>query len=369
MERTKLVVRRLPPTLTEAAFVAELAARLPPQPAAPAGAPPLEPHGVVWLRFLPGRTGAKRPAPSLAYLALRSEAQVAELAQALHSLAFLSDKGVPYKPAVEYAPAQRVPRPGGRRDARADTLDAEPEYAAFLEALQAPPVAKPSAEVLADLRKPADGAEAAAYETPLMAYLRQRSEARHRQRSAAPRPAAGARAAPAKAAPEPAKAKAKGGRAEKTVPAPNQPAAQAQAQTQKAAKKEKPRPVKAAAAPSEAVPKLTPVAAAAAAAAIALGKMPQQAPRVLPRPEAPAPPVPRTPPVPRRAELPNLPDLSGLWGGQPSAVPPPLPLPSVHVPPASHVPLPYQNVAQSGQPGARAAGGRGGRGGRGQGRG
>ena len=181
--RTKLVVRRLPPTLTQDAFLAELAAKL--------GCAEAEPQcggHLVWARYLPGRPGPKRPCPSLAYLAVRLESQLQEVVAAVLSLAFVSDKGASFQPAVEFAPYQRVPKPpSGRKDVREGTLDKEAEYLAFVEALSAPAPPKPSAETVAagaDAKKVLMGAGSEVYETPLMAFMKARSEARAKQRSA-----------------------------------------------------------------------------------------------------------------------------------------------------------------------------------------
>ena len=181
--RTKLVVRRLPPTLTQEAFLAELAAKL--------GCAEAEPQcggHLAWFRYVPGRPGPKRPCPSLAYLAVRTETQLQEVVAAVLSLAFVSDKGASYTPCVEFAPYQRVPKaPSGRKDVREGTLDKEAEYLAFVEALSAPAPPKPSAESVAagaDAKKVLMGAGSEVYETPLMAFMKARSEARAKQRSA-----------------------------------------------------------------------------------------------------------------------------------------------------------------------------------------
>ena len=181
--RTKLIVRRLPPVLTLDAFLAELASKL----GCAETQPQCDGH-LCWLRYLQGRPGPKRPAPSMAYLAVRLETQLQEVAAAIHSLAFVSDKGVPYKPTVELAPYQRVPKPPGRRDAREGTLQQEPEYLAFVESLFAPAPPKPSTEAInaaaADSKRTLQGGGGEVYETPLMAFLKARSEARAKQRSA-----------------------------------------------------------------------------------------------------------------------------------------------------------------------------------------
>jgi regulator of nonsense transcripts 3 len=103
-------------------------------------------------------------------------------------LAFVSDKGVPYKPTVELAPYQRVPKPPGRRDGREGTLEQEAEYLSFVESLSAPAPPKPSTEAInaaaAESKRTLQGGGGEVYETPLMAFLKARSEARAKQRSA-----------------------------------------------------------------------------------------------------------------------------------------------------------------------------------------
>ena len=305
--RTKLVVRRLPPGLSEEAFLGEVASKLGCLEGDPGCTSTL-----AWHRYLPGRAGPKRGCPSLAYLSVRCEGSLAELAAALGSLSFLSERGASYRPHVEYAPSQRVPRPPHKRDARQDTLDQEPEYAQLLQQLAQPAVPRPSAETLgasSDLRNPLDGAPAA-FQTPLMAFLKQRSEARQRQRAASGRGGGGrgggargdpggqpSRGGAPKAHPRSAKAAAvapEGAAAD---------AASASAQERRGkgtgAQRLQRGVVPAPAPPQPPQPLATPAEPAG------------PAPRILPRPAGA--PVPK-PLQPVKGALPDLPNIEVFWG-------------------------------------------------------
>lgn len=337
--RCKLVVRRLPPTLTQAAFVSELASKL----GVSSGSDGLATR-VAWLRYVPGRAGPKRAATSLAYVAAHTEDAVPELAAALSALHFLSDKGVPYKAAVEYAPSQRTPKQG-KRDPREDTLEQEPLYTAFLEALAA---GKEGTVTGQSAPEPAPKAKDEG-DTPLLAFVRARSEARQKQRAAAAAGRAAGKAARAEggaakgAAPQAKPGRP--GRAAKAAPgAQGAPAGTtAVAPPKRGPPKAHGRPPPPPPAPSAAPagpppPPPAPVAAPnynripppppMATLPLPLPPVAAAPPRILPRPAVPVPHMshlpPPPPPPPARAALPVLPDVESFYEATPA-----MPLPPV----------------------------------------
>ena len=144
---------------------------------------------------------AKRTACSRAYVAVKSAEDVLALHASLDGAAFVNDRGPsreiletqngydpgntllrptsPFRPAaitrlsqcagvqfrasVEFAPYQRVPRPAGarRQDKLEGTIEADSEYRAFVDKLQAGPAALPSAEAQLEAREAAAAAASA----------------------------------------------------------------------------------------------------------------------------------------------------------------------------------------------------------------
>ncbi|KAK9843682.1 hypothetical protein WJX81_002112 [Elliptochloris bilobata] len=127
-----------------------------------------------WFSFVQGKVSAKRTVASRAYINLRELADVPLLAAALDGRAFVTERGAQHRCSVEYAPCQRVPPSRVKRDPREGTIEADPEYLAFVEELKKEPAALPSAEAQAARRAAeasAGGGEPAPAITPLMAFL------------------------------------------------------------------------------------------------------------------------------------------------------------------------------------------------------
>lgn len=165
---TKLVLRHLPPTLSEAALRDRIDA-----------------HFVGrynWLCFRPPNTSSlshRHQLYSRAYIQLKTPQDVFEFADMFNGHIFVNEKGSQFKAVVEYAPYQSVPDTS-KKDPRAGTIYKDPKYLEFLEMLSKPTENLPSAEIQLE-RKEAERAVAGkgdAFVTPLMEFVRQRRAAK-----------------------------------------------------------------------------------------------------------------------------------------------------------------------------------------------
>lgn len=97
---------------------------------------------------------------SRAYINLKDAGDVARFRQAFGGHAFLNERGTQFRCSVEYAPYQRVPRPKPKRDPREGTIEKDEDYAAFLARVEEGPQQLPSAEVQLQQREAAAAAAA-----------------------------------------------------------------------------------------------------------------------------------------------------------------------------------------------------------------
>ncbi len=128
--RTKLIIRNLPPTLTEDAAIDALHAAIPPP-------------SYNFIDYIPGKLSATTIRPSRLYINLVDPAYVHRVHAALHNKLFVSQRGTQFRAAVEYAPFQRTPGPG-KPDKRTGTIESDNDYVALCARLAAP---QPSAQV------------------------------------------------------------------------------------------------------------------------------------------------------------------------------------------------------------------------------
>mmetsp|Transcript_22869 Transcript_22869/g.63499 ORF Transcript_22869/g.63499 Transcript_22869/m.63499 type:complete len:241 (-) Transcript_22869:1248-1970(-) len=165
--RTKVVVRRLPPGLTEEAFLEAL-------------------HGAVessaynWMRYVQGKQTMKKVVTSTAFINFRTPVDVFGFSSKFHGKVFTADNGAQIHCLVQYSPSQKVPRPRPRKDPRENTLKKDQEYLSFLERLKEPPKPLPSAEAQLQMEEKASASAASAAAqgeivvTPLMAFLKEK---------------------------------------------------------------------------------------------------------------------------------------------------------------------------------------------------
>ncbi|XP_052194081.1 regulator of nonsense transcripts UPF3-like isoform X2 [Diospyros lotus] len=161
-DRTKVVVRQLPPTISEAAFAQQIDGRFPGR--------------YNWVSFHPGRSSQKHQSYSRAYIDFKTPEDVVDFAEFFDGHVFVNEKGAQLKAIVEYAPSQRVPKECSKKDGREGTIFKDPEYLEFLESIAKPVEYLPSAEIQLERREAERSAAAkdAPIVTPLMDFVRQR---------------------------------------------------------------------------------------------------------------------------------------------------------------------------------------------------
>jgi regulator of nonsense transcripts 3 len=175
--RLKVVIRHLPPGLSQTEFEAALG------PEWKVG------HGEVdWYNFRPGRISKELGEPSepaVAYLHLTDEVHLSALAETVARTEFkdakntMNDATLIGPPCVEFAPHQKIPvHTRQRKDARRGTIDQDQYFIAFLEGLTNPIEKAP-----ADLEPSAK--EEVVKTTPLIEHLREKKAAKERPSSKA----------------------------------------------------------------------------------------------------------------------------------------------------------------------------------------
>ncbi|KAL6514413.1 hypothetical protein OROHE_019021 [Orobanche hederae] len=162
LDRTKVVLRHLPPTISQSNLVEQVDSRFSGR--------------YHWLAFRPGKSSTKHLTYSRAYIDFNKPEDVIEFAEFFNGHVFVNEKGTQFKTIVEYAPSQRVPKQWSKKDGRQGTILKDPEYLEFLEILAKPVENLPSAEIQLE-RKEAERAgvpKADPIVTPLMDYVRQK---------------------------------------------------------------------------------------------------------------------------------------------------------------------------------------------------
>ncbi|KAL2335796.1 hypothetical protein Fmac_010242 [Flemingia macrophylla] len=161
-EKTKVVIRHLPPSLTQSDLFQHIDSHFASR--------------YNWFSFRPGTTAHKRQRHSRAYIDFNSPHDVFEFAEFFHGHVFVNERGAQHKAIVEYAPSQRVPKPSTKKDGREGTIYKDPDYLEFLKLIAKPHEHLPSAEIQLE-RKEAEQAGAnkeTPIVTPLMEYVRRK---------------------------------------------------------------------------------------------------------------------------------------------------------------------------------------------------
>ncbi|KAL5982899.1 hypothetical protein ACLOJK_016978 [Asimina triloba] len=187
-DRTKVVVRHLPPALPLSALMEQIDGRFSDR--------------YKWFCFRPGKNSQKNQRYSRAYIDFKSPEDVVEFAEFFDGHVFVNEKGnhattflfttwdmmlglhifsgTQFKTIVEYAPSQRVPKSWSKKDGREGAIVKDPEYLEFLDLLAKPVENLPSAEIQLE-RKEAEravGPKETLIVTPLMDFVRQKRAAK-----------------------------------------------------------------------------------------------------------------------------------------------------------------------------------------------
>ncbi|WCJ18605.1 Regulator of nonsense transcripts UPF3 [Euphorbia peplus] len=161
-EKTKVVVRHLPPTITQVMLMDQI--------------------DVVfggrynWASFRPGKSSQKHQSFSRAYIDFKKPEDVIEFAEFFNGHLFVNEKGTQFRAVVEYAPSQRVPKQWSKKDGREGTISKDPAYLEFLESISKPVENLPSAEIQLERREAerVGAPKDAPIVTPLMDFVRQK---------------------------------------------------------------------------------------------------------------------------------------------------------------------------------------------------
>lgn len=174
-ERTKVVIRHLPPSLPHSDLFHHIDDRF-------AGR-----YNFCFYR--PGKTSQKDQRHARAYVNFIRPEDVFEFAEFFDGHVFVNEKGAQYKAVVEYAPSQRVPRSSSKKDGREGTIYKDPDYLEFLKLIAKPAEHLPSAEIQLERREAEQsGVKETPIVTPLMEFVRQkRSVGSGTQGSSVPR--------------------------------------------------------------------------------------------------------------------------------------------------------------------------------------
>ncbi|KAK3387584.1 Smg-4/UPF3 family-domain-containing protein [Podospora didyma] len=179
-EGEKVVIRRLPPAMTEQEFVAILGDDW-----------KLGNGRVDWFSYWPGKISqhpSKPSRPSRAYLHVMKRDELLALLQTVQNAVWEdakeshTDPALVLPPTAEFSVYKKVPSDKKRSDNRQGTIDQDPEFMAFLESLANP-----------DANKGGDGDQAAedaakaekTTTTPLVEFLREKKAARVKEAAAA----------------------------------------------------------------------------------------------------------------------------------------------------------------------------------------
>ena len=156
LHQTKVVVRRLPPDLTEEKLM-EIFPDLPPY---------------TYFYFVGGDPSLGGLSFSRAYISFTDEASIMPFRDKYDGMFLESEKGSKYRVVVEFAPYQGVPKRQKRKpDARIGTIEQDADYKAFLETADEKPAPPSMNELLAYAETLGTSKVVEVQKTPLISYL------------------------------------------------------------------------------------------------------------------------------------------------------------------------------------------------------
>ncbi|XP_024008581.1 regulator of nonsense transcripts UPF3 [Eutrema salsugineum] len=160
--KRKVVVRHLPPSLSQSDLLSQIEPRFGDR--------------YYWFSFRPGKSSYKNQKFSRAYVGFKAPEDVYEFAAFFNGHVFVNEKGAQFKAVVEYAPSQRVPKPCDKKDPREGSISKDPDYLEFLKLIAQPVENLPSAEIQLERREAeqSGAAKPAPIVTPLMEFIRQK---------------------------------------------------------------------------------------------------------------------------------------------------------------------------------------------------
>ncbi|KAF3426063.1 hypothetical protein E2986_08945 [Frieseomelitta varia] len=166
---TKVVIRRLPPTMTQEQFLEQVS--------------PLPEHD--YLYFVKADMSMGQYAFSRAYINFVEQHDIFMFREKFDNYVFVDSKGTEYPAVVEFAPFQRLPKKkiGKKKDLKCGTIESDPYYVSFLESLKNQEaesnVSQPKTEYS---YQPPDNTPKKVTTTPLLEYVKQRKQEKQRLR-------------------------------------------------------------------------------------------------------------------------------------------------------------------------------------------
>ncbi|XP_072942518.1 uncharacterized protein Upf3 [Epargyreus clarus] len=156
---TKIILRRLPPTMTEEAFLEQVS--------------PIPDHDHFYFAKADPTLGNNMF--SRAYINFVNVDDIYLFRDKFDGYVFLDEKGLEYVGIVEYAPFQRVPKKKKKKDPKCGTIESDPVYQEFIENLNKDQESEnqPKLEYSYPI---SDGNDKKAQSTPLLDYLASRKQ-------------------------------------------------------------------------------------------------------------------------------------------------------------------------------------------------
>jgi len=167
--KTKLVVRHLPPDLTEANFRASLTAACPYE----------WEDEISWFYYVQGQTSDfATVALSRAYISFQTLPALFDFSDAVNGRVFPDSKGKEFVALVEYAASQKLPKSSKpRHNPKDGTIESDAAYKAFVAELLNPTPLEP-VKVAAPVAEPG-----AVQDSPLLAELRAKIQEKRRRQN------------------------------------------------------------------------------------------------------------------------------------------------------------------------------------------
>ncbi|KAG6802440.1 regulator of nonsense transcripts 3B [Apis mellifera caucasica] len=166
---TKVVIRRLPPTMTQEQFLEQVS--------------PLPEND--YLYFVKADMSMGQYAFARAYINFVEQQDIFMFREKFDNYVFIDSKGTEYPAVVEFAPFQRLPkkRTGKKKDLKCGTIESDPYYISFLETRKNQEaesnISQPKTEYS---YQPPDNTPKKITTTPLLEYVKQRKQEKQRLR-------------------------------------------------------------------------------------------------------------------------------------------------------------------------------------------
>uniref|UniRef100_A0A0C9PZX1 UPF3A protein n=1 Tax=Fopius arisanus TaxID=64838 RepID=A0A0C9PZX1_9HYME len=166
---TKVVIRRLPPSMTQDQFIEQVS--------------PLPEHD--YLHFVKADMSLGQHAFCRSYINFTDQKDIFMFREKFDNYVFVDGKGTEYPAVVEFAPFQRLPkkRIGRKKDVKCGTIETDPYYVAFLDSLKNLEADAAGTQPKTEFSfQPFDNAQKKVTTTPLLEYLKQRKMEKQRVR-------------------------------------------------------------------------------------------------------------------------------------------------------------------------------------------